>query len=724
MREPRAKLAITAAALALIIATSPAVASTVTLTAVADTDLVQNRDANDGTATSMQISSAPNRAVVRFDQTAISAAASGLILQSASLQLFVESASHWGTGREVDVHRLTTNWTEAGATWDCPIDTNTANSQPDCAVQWNGGTFASTPTASVIQTDTLENTYVSFDVTADVAAFLTGTANDGWLAKKLAESDGGTATYTTREGVAAQQPHLVLNLAAPTSTSTRTATATATPTSTQTRTATATPTVTPTPTVSDTPTRTATTTPSPTVTPTSTPDPQCGAMPLTGCTQSTAANKASLLLKNGGGAGDKLVWKWTRGGATAAADLGDPVSSTTYALCIYDESGGVPGLALRALVPPSAAWSAAGTGFKFSDPAGASAGITSILIKSGAAGKAKIIIKGKGAALDMPMLPLQQDPQVIVQLKNTLAAGHCWEARFSGPAKKNDGREFKDKGDAAVPLPSPSATPNATATSTAQGSRTATPTSPTSTNTATATSTPNAGSTATASGTPTDTPTPSGPSATPTETATVTDTATPSETPTVSPTPTITLTPSITFTATFTPTPTPCTAVCGNGFLEACESCRATPAPPGPFGSGPSCNADCTVGTCTSPGAPTQTFRVNFSAPLGSNPTVVQALLGYRSNRVSLPNSGTSARVQNRPTGTGQLVTDFDFAVRVLIQGQSGTVIPSGRLFTINFDTCSGAVAVTPADFGCQTETCSSSNGVIDGCTCTVTTAP
>jgi hypothetical protein len=115
---------------------------------------------------------------------------------------------------------------------------------------------------------------------------------------------------------------------------------------------------------------------------------------------------------------------------------------------------------------------------------------------------------------------------------------------------------------------------------------------------------------------------------------------------------------------------------------------------------------------------------VNFSAPIGSNPTVVQALVGYRSTRVSLPNTGTSARVQNRPAGTGQLVTDFDFAVRVLIQGQSGTVIPIGRLFTINFDTCAGAVAVTPADFGCQTETCSSSNGVINGCTCTVTTAP
>lgn len=99
---------------------------------------------------------------------------------------------------------------------------------------------------------------------------------------------------------------------------------------------------------------------------------------------------------------------------------------------------------------------------------------------------------------------------------------------------------------------------------------------------------------------------------------------------------------------------------------------------------------------------------------------------GYRSNRVSLPGSGSAAgaRIKNRPSGTSQLVNDLNYAVRVLIQGLGGATVPNGRLFTIDFDSCQGAMSVTPADFGCQIESCGSSFGPVDGCTCTVTTAP
>jgi hypothetical protein len=62
--------------------------------------------------------------------------------------------------------------------------------------------------------------------------------------------------------------------------------------------------------------------------------------------------------------------------------------------------------------------------------------------------------------------------------------------------------------------------------------------------------------------------------------------------------------------------------------------------------------------------------------------------------------------------------------VRVLIQGNGGVTIADGRLFTIDFDSCQGTMPVTSADFGCQIESCGSSFGTIDGCTCTVTTAP
>jgi len=124
-------------------------------------------------------------------------------------------------------------------------------------------------------------------------------------------------------------------------------------------------------------------------------------------------------------------------------------------------------------------------------------------------------------------------------------------------------------------------------------------------------------------------------------------------------------------------------------------------------------------------------FMIGFAGAgaavaLGSVVTATSALVGYRSNRVSLPGSGASpgSRVKNRPTGTSQLVNDLNYAVRVVIQASSGNSIPDGRLFTVDFDSCQGQAAVTPADFGCQIETCGSSFGSISGCTCTVTTAP
>jgi hypothetical protein len=147
-------------------------------------------------------------------------------------------------------------------------------------------------TTSYIQTNTLVGQYVSLDVTADVAAFLLGTSNFGWMIRKDAEGAAGNVDYTSREGLASQRPRLVLEFLPPTSTPTATFTNT------------------PTMTASHTPTRTFTpsTTPTPTATPT--PDPNCGAAPIVNCKQPVQANKAKLLLKNKGGAGDKLVWKW------------------------------------------------------------------------------------------------------------------------------------------------------------------------------------------------------------------------------------------------------------------------------------------------------------------------------------------------------------------------------------------------------------------------------
>jgi hypothetical protein len=265
-----------------------------------------------------------------------------------------------------------------------------------------------------------------------------------------------------------------------TPTTTPTATLTATPTATATVTATATPTVTPTPSATATATATTTATPTvtPTITPTVTPTPTvtatatvtatptagpCGFTPLPGCHTSLLAGKAKLQIKNSDPATkSKLLWKWTKGDVDLAA-LGDPINSTGYALCVWDENGGVPRLTASMRIPaggtcgsknPKPCWKARGTGFQYKDSDRGVDGIGTIRLKPGPAGKASVLVKGKGAALPIPtpvgtQLLFAQDTRVTVQLVNT--TGACWEAVFTTPALKSTldarGREFKDKSD-------------------------------------------------------------------------------------------------------------------------------------------------------------------------------------------------------------------------------------------------------------------------------------
>jgi hypothetical protein len=184
---------------------------------------------------------------------------------------------------------------------------------------------------------------------------------------------------------------------------------------------------------------------------------QCDPMPLTGCKQSTEVGKSSLSVKNQGGEDDKLGWKWGKGEETLPADLGDPTAGTVYTLCIYDTNGGPPALASQSIVPGGPPWEAKGAKFKYKDKQGSNSGITKVLLKAGDAGKAKIVVKGKGSFLDTPALPFGQNPTVIVQMSNDL--GVCWESRFSPPAKKNDTEQFKAKSDAPLAGPTPTDTP-------------------------------------------------------------------------------------------------------------------------------------------------------------------------------------------------------------------------------------------------------------------------
>src|SRR5262249_25489387 len=88
-------------------------------------------------------------------------------------------------------------------------DSKPSNSKPDCAAQWAGGSFAEEPTDTLLQTHDQQR-FVQFDVTADVAAFLSGSPNRGWLLQRTDDEAGGKVEYSSREAAAAERPRLVL----------------------------------------------------------------------------------------------------------------------------------------------------------------------------------------------------------------------------------------------------------------------------------------------------------------------------------------------------------------------------------------------------------------------------------------------------------------------------------------------------------------------------------
>ena len=179
----------------------------------------------------------------------------------------------------------------------------------------------------------------------------------------------------------------------------------------------------------------------------------CGLTARGGC---TTPGKSFLLIKdtdqNGAGPGDKLIWKWLKGPATAQADFGDPTSTANYSFCLY--TGTAQALTIVASVPAGGmcvsgnCWNTIGTkGYKRVDQSASTAGISKILLKGGAAGSAAIQVKGRDSNLDLTAgtLPLSGTADVIAQLSNS-DNSNCWQSTFpTASLKKNTDAEFKAK---------------------------------------------------------------------------------------------------------------------------------------------------------------------------------------------------------------------------------------------------------------------------------------
>ncbi len=279
-----------------------------------------------------------------------------------------------------------------------------------------------------------------------------------------------TAT-STPSATATSTPSLTATVT-PTDTPTNTPTGTTTPSATPTDTPVPTPTTTSTTTPTTTASPTATTTPTPTATPsstptftstltftpsaTATPTPLCAAAPRNDCAAPLYAARGKLALRDSDrDSRDSFVWRWTRGSATLA-DFGDPLTTTDYAFCIYDEAAGTPSLWHASVIPAGGTctnakpcWKALRRGFKYDDRDTRADGIRSIKILEGDE-RARLDVKGKGEGLAWPTAIaaeqwLAQDPAVTVQLVNS--EGACWTTTFSAPAQRHRGDAFSDKSD-------------------------------------------------------------------------------------------------------------------------------------------------------------------------------------------------------------------------------------------------------------------------------------
>ena len=171
----------------------------------------------------------------------------------------------------------------------------------------------------------------------------------------------------------------------------------------------------------------------------------CSTQPRAGCKTTTQPRASVLQLKASPvSTRDSFTWKWGKGTATSLADFGDPTTSTSYGVCVYDETDSHPILVMDVATSSGSGWSKTSTGFKYKNKAPTGNQPQQMTLRTTAAGKATITVTGKGDLLPIPELPLEQTPKVIVQLQNT--AGVCWEADYS-LATKNTSAQFKAKSD-------------------------------------------------------------------------------------------------------------------------------------------------------------------------------------------------------------------------------------------------------------------------------------
>jgi hypothetical protein len=161
---------------------------------------------------------------------------------------------------------------------------------------------------------------------------------------------------------------------------------------------------------------------------------RCAAVPKAGCRQPFVPHKSTLLFTQTGRTDpdDIYTWKWQFGSQTALTDFGDPLDTTDYVLCIYDQSvRAQPVVGNVALA--TTGWNSVRSGFvRNYRPSRA---LRRLVLHAGRNGKAKIVAHGDSDTV-RDILPFVAPVRVQLQAGN----GGCWETNLPTPAQNDSGR--------------------------------------------------------------------------------------------------------------------------------------------------------------------------------------------------------------------------------------------------------------------------------------------
>jgi cysteine-rich repeat protein len=183
-------------------------------------------------------------------------------------------------------------------------------------------------------------------------------------------------------------------------------------------------------------------------------------------------------------------------------------------------------------------------------------------------------------------------------------------------------------------------------------------------------------------------------------------------------------------TTTSTTTSTTIPPLCGNGTLNAGETCDD-----GNNSDNDGCPANCFIAACTPVAGTVRQATVSFATPLGVDVAALTLLLNYPEQKVFMPPAGPQSTIGSAnfvplypssevlirgadlaPAGS----TGSGHAVRGLVA--DSTAVPAGPIFQLRFQDCQGAAAPVAGEFVCAVlDATDPFTNQVGGVTCSVT---